>query len=119
MEEKAHPSSVWSGGLLAISLVMLQGFLSGPLDLAAFVAVLAFALSIPVLTCNLLVNFMRTRRDSRTKAADAEMAFYILGIFIALVGIVAAFWHMSWIAALAFLCSALFAFAVYIKVYQK
>jgi hypothetical protein len=107
-------SEVWSGGLIAIGLIILQDFLSlNQPDRAVYISIFAFAIAIPILACNLLVNF--SRRGSIERASVPEILFYLLGIFTALIGIAAAFWHTCWIAALVFSASSLCASVVYYK----
>jgi hypothetical protein len=112
-KNKPAPSDLWSGGLIAIGLIILQDFLnvSAP-DRAAYTSIFAFAIAIPILTCNLLTNF--ARKESTKKAPDYEILFYIIGVLAAFVGITAAFWHACWIAAIIFTASSVLACAVYL-----
>ena len=120
MDNTTDQSSVWSGGLIAIGVVILQVFLSlNKLDSAAYISIYAFALAIPILACNILVNFARRRntKDARKeKASFREILFYLVGILASLVGITAAFLHINLVAATLFSLSALIALAVYFKV---
>jgi uncharacterized membrane protein YfcA len=120
MDNTTDQSSVWSGGLIAIGVVILQVFLSSnKLDSAAYISIYAFALAIPILACNILVNFARRRstKDARKeKASFREILFYLVGILASLVGIAAAFLHINLVAAILFSLSALIALAVYFKV---
>ena len=119
MEDKTHPSDLWSGALIAVGLLILQGFFSSnSINTSALVSVIAFAIAIPILSCNLLTNFLRRRvsnkpSDQVWKISGYEITFYGLGIGIALFGIGAAFWHISWVSALIFAFSALLAFIVF------
>jgi tellurite resistance protein TehA-like permease len=109
-----HPSDLWSGGLIAIGIIILQDFFYlSPLDSAAYTSIFAFAIAIPILTCNLLMNFRR--RGSNETATIPEILFYFVGIFAAIIGIMAAFWHVCWIAAVVFFVSTTAAFIVYYK----
>jgi hypothetical protein len=117
MEESTHPSDLWSGALIAIGLVILQGFFSlSSLDLAALVSVVAFAAAIPILSCNVLTNFLRRRQRQKYTESVWEILFYTLGILAALVGIGAAFWHLSVISAYVFAGSFFVAILVFITV---
>ncbi len=90
MGNETHQSSLWSGGLIAASFIFLQGFLSkSSLDFTNLISIFAFAFAIPILTCNILVNF--ARRKTNEKASIREILFYSAGIIASLIGIAAAF----------------------------
>jgi len=119
MDNTTDQSSVWSGGLIAIGVVIFQVFLSSSkLDLAAYISIYAFALAIPILACNILVNFAR-RRSARgirkERASIREILFYLVGILAACVGIASAFLHISRIAAALFSLSAFLSLIIYFK----
>lgn len=116
MEENTHISSIYAGGLIAIGLIILQGFLSlSTLDVAAFIAVFAFAFSIPILSCNIIINF--ARRGTTIEPSKYEvLLFYVPGAVVSLIGIVATFWHICWVAAVIFSVSMVLAFFVYFNV---
>jgi hypothetical protein len=117
MEDGTHPSDLWSGALIAIGLVILQGFFSlSPLDSAALVSVVAFAAAIPILSCNILTNFLRRRQRHKRAESTWEILFYVIGILAALVGIGAALWHTSVISAYVFVGSSFVAMIVFIAV---
>jgi hypothetical protein len=99
--------SLYAGGLLAISLIILQDFLGlGKLDLAALVSVVAFAAAIPLLSGMLVANVVQSKYRYSPALSRAprvvESAFY-LGILFDCLGIGAAFWHASVIAAIVFM----------------
>jgi hypothetical protein len=114
--EKAEtpPSSIWAGGLIGVSLIVLQGFLSLPsLDRAAFISVLTLALAIPILTYKILADTLRVRKYNNRghpshrhthslKTPYPELLLFSLGVLLAITGISAAFWHIHWIPALIF-----------------
>jgi hypothetical protein len=119
MEEEAHPSNLWSGGLIAVGLVILQGFISSSsINASALVSVFAFAVAIPILSCNLLMNFVR-RGHRKTPTRIGGAIFYWGGVLAAFIGIGAAFWHASWISALIFVFSSLVALIVFIVARPK
>jgi 1,4-dihydroxy-2-naphthoate octaprenyltransferase len=119
MDNTTDQSSVWSGGLIAIGVVILQVFLSSnKLDSAAYISIYAFALAIPILACNILVNFARrrnTKDDRKGKATFREILFYVVGILASLIGIATAFLHISLTAATLFSLSTLIALAAYFR----
>ncbi len=100
------------GGLLAISVVIVQVFISTgvftsskALDIPALISVLAFALALPLLSLRLLVTFEDASRKFTIKDTLGLKATYWLGILAAPVGIVAAFWHISLFAGILVLVS--------------
>ena len=123
MENDTRQSSLWAGGLITVSLIILQVFISsGISDIASFISVCAFALAIPILACNILINFTRgkKRKDGKKpKASIYEISFFLLGIVASLIGIASAFWYICWIASLIFSASTLLALLVYFRLVQK
>ena len=119
--EKAETplSSIWAGGLIGVSLIILQGFLSLPsLDYAAFISVLTLALAIPILAYKILADTLRVRKHNTQarsshhsthpfKTPYPELLLFSLGVLLAIIGISAAFWHIHWIPALIFSTSTL------------
>jgi hypothetical protein len=114
--EKAETplSSIWAGGLIGVSLIILQGFLSlSRLDQAAFISVLTLALAIPILAYKILADTLRVRKHNTIshlshrhthslKTPYPELFLFSLGILLTIIGISAAFWHIHWIPALMF-----------------
>ncbi len=118
-EEWIRQSNLIYGGLAAAGLVVVQPFLTtSPLDLAATICVVAFAVSIPLLAALLVLNrqeafrrqVSRSRLVSVAKAAAEGSAF---------VGLTAAFWHISTIAGITFLAVGIFAVGVHSAGYTK
>lgn len=109
--------TLYAGGLIGISLVIFQGFIGlGKLDTPALISVLTFACAIPLLSGILVANVIERRYqysspDSRTGKV-AETCFY-LGILIDLVGIGAAFWHVSFIAGIVFIITTILSGLLY------
>ena len=100
-----------SGGLLAISIVILQAFIPlSKLDIAEFISLLALATAIPFLSLVILqVTFPRDSLPSREFYRKVRLLFTISSV-ITLVGIGAALFHMSWIACVVFLASTIAAY---------
>ena len=91
------------GALIGIAVVMVQPFLAaGAHDTAARVSVVAFSVAIPLLAALVLVNRQETFRGRRTTSVIVMIAQSI-GQLAALVGIVAGFWHITWVAGVTFL----------------
>ena len=114
MENETHQSSLWSGGLIAANFIILQNLLSkSSLNSTDSFSVNAFAIAIPILTCNILVNY--TRRKSGKAAELKEILFFLAGIFASLLGIGAAFYSFGQITAIMFIASTIIAGCVYLK----
>ena len=102
------------GGLIAISLIIVQDFISSgvftsskTLDIFSFISVISFAVALPLLTAHILIT---SEDASRHYALDEPLGLriaYWLGVIGALTGIVAAFLHISLIAGLVILISIL------------
>jgi hypothetical protein len=105
-------SSIWAGGLLAVSLVVLQCFLplkATDLDQASLASLFALALAIPALSYKIVMNILRERKqDVRVplrrypKIPFVEAFSFIIGALSAFVGIAAAFFHIHLIAGIIF-----------------
>jgi hypothetical protein len=100
------------GGLLAIGVVFVQALLPYPLDTSAMTCVLAFAVAIPLLAALIMVNrqeqFRRRRTTSRIVAGARAVAQGA-----AVLGLVAGFWHLHWVAGAVVLGSSLVAIGVH------
>ena len=100
------------GGLIAISLIIVQDFISSGVfnsptkpDIPALISVLSFAVALPLLAAHVLIT---SEDASRHYALDESLGLkvaYWLGIIGALTGIVTAFMHIYWIAGLVILVS--------------
>ncbi|MFC9897013.1 hypothetical protein ACFVMC_25285 [Nocardia sp. NPDC127579] len=81
-------------GLIALGVVLLQGFLTAEtIGGAAKLSVSAFAVAIPLLGVLILLD---VARDERARGPVATVA-----IGAAALGVVAAFWHVDWLAGVA------------------
>ncbi|HEY7754761.1 MAG TPA: hypothetical protein VID69_00885 [Actinomycetota bacterium] len=101
------------GGLILIGLYMVQPFLVAPsLDTSAMISVIAFAVAIPLLAALVLLNRQETFRGRRTTSRTVAVA-HGLAQSAAFVGIVAGFWHISWIAGVTFLVAGFVAMGVH------
>jgi hypothetical protein len=101
------------GGLIGIAVVIIQPFLgAASLDTAARISIIAFAVAVPLLAALILVNRQEVFRGRQTSSVMVLLAQSI-GEAAAVVGIVAAFWHISWVAGVCFLASGLVAAGVH------
>lgn len=102
-------------GLIVLSIIVLHALLTlTSIDLPAFVAILAFAFAIPVLCGCLLIIQIELSNGYYlvSKWVDVSAYCFFLGICGALVGAVATFWHISWIAGVVFLVAAALMFII-------
>src|SRR5690349_4320640 len=94
--------NLYAGGLMLISLVILQVFLSlGTLDTTALISIICFAVALPFLSGALVLNIIESRYQysSSHRAVSLGVHFaFLLSAFIDVVGISSAFWHTSWVA---------------------
>jgi hypothetical protein len=112
-EEMVRQNGLIYGGLIGIAVVIMQGFLEAPSDdPSARISVIAFSVAIPLLAALVMVNRLETFRRRRTPAVSVTVA-QVIGQGAALVGIVACFWHIDWIAGVAFLAAAFVALMVH------
>jgi len=105
-EESVRQSGLIYGGLIGIAVVMMQGFLEAPSrDTAARISVIAFSVAIPLLAALVMVNRQETFRRRPTPSVIVTVAASIAQ-GAALAGLVAAFWHIGWVAGVVFLATA-------------
>jgi cation transport ATPase len=101
------------GGLILIGMYWVQPFLTAPsLDASAKVIILAFAVAIPLLAALVMVNRQEAFRGHRTTSATVTIA-HAVALLAAFVGIVAGFWHITWIAGVTFLAAGIIAVGVH------
>jgi transposase len=98
---------------LAIGVVIVQGFLeASSLDASATVSTIAFAVAIPLLAALVLVNRQEAFRGRRTTSVLVTLTRAVAQL-AAFVGIVAGFWHITWVAGVTFLVAGLAAVGVH------
>jgi hypothetical protein len=106
-------SNLIYGALITIGVLMVQPFLTAPsLDLAAMICVIAFAVAIPILAALMLVNREETFRGRRTPSKLVAIGNGV-GQSAAFIGIVAAFWHITWVAGVVVLVSSFVAMGIH------
>jgi hypothetical protein len=112
-QEELRQTGVMYGGLIAVAVVMVQGFLeTSSLDAAARVSTIAFAVAIPPLAALVLVNRQEAFRGRRTTSVSVTLA-RVIAQLAAFVGLVAGFWDITWVAGMTFLVAALVAVGVH------
>ena len=112
-EEMLRQIGVMYGGLIAIAVVMVQGFLeASSLDLPARIGTIAFAVAIPLLAALVLVNRQEAFRGRRTTSVSVTLG-RVIAQLAAFVGLVATFWGITWVAGVGFLVASLVAVGVH------
>ena len=92
---------------------MVQPFLAATtLDASAEISIIAFAVAIPLLAALVLINRQEAFRGRRTASVSVTIAQAIAQL-AAFVGIVAGFWHITWIAGVTFLAMGVVAVGVH------
>ena len=101
------------GGLIGISVIIVQALLSSKVtDPPALIAILAFAIALPVMGTLVMLNVVLSRYRYISVPGYFTLA-YVLGEGSAAVGVIAAFWHLSWIAGLLIVMSSLVGMGIY------
>ena len=111
-QEWIRENNLINGALIAIGVYMVQPFLATPPDLSGKICVVAFSAAIPLLAALVLVNLLEAFRGRATDSVVVNIA-KVAGQAGAFVGLVAAFWHISWIAGIVMLAGGIAGVAVY------
>jgi hypothetical protein len=118
-QEWLRQNNLIFGALIGVGVVMVQPFLTAPsLDLSATICVVAFSVAIPLLAGLVLVNRQESFRRRRATSWLVSTA-QVVAQATAFAGVVAAFWHILWIAGLVMLVSGLVAVAVHTVGYTQ
>jgi len=113
VQEWLGEKSLTYAGLIGIAVVMVQPFLAASsLDLSATISVIAFALAIPLLAALVLLNRQETFRR-RFAQSPLVTAGQVIGQGSAVVGVVAGFWHIHWVAGVVMLAGGFLAMGVH------
>ena len=117
--EEVRQRGLIYGGLIGIAVVMVQGFLEAPShDTSARLSVIAFSVAIPLLAALVMVNRQEVFRRRWTPSVSVTIA-QVIAQSAAFVGIVASFWHIDWIAGVAFLAAGLVGILVHSAGYWR
>ena len=112
-KEWAQQTSAIFAGLIGIGVVIVQALIAiNATDAPAVIALLAFAIALPLLGTLVILNVVQAKYRYASYPAYLTFA-YILGEGSAGVGVVAAFWHVSWIAGVLIALSGLVGLAIY------
>jgi hypothetical protein len=117
--EWVRQNNLANAGLIGAALIMVQPFLAASrLDVAATICVVSFAVAIPLLAALVLVGQQETFRQQPTKSVLVTLTKPVAqGSWF--LGIVAGFWHATWIAGVAILVVALVALGVHSAGYWR
>ncbi|MFI9508283.1 hypothetical protein [Nocardia sp. NPDC052566] len=109
----AKQNNLMYGGMIAIGVVILQGFLTAdPLDIAGKISVIGFAVALPLLAVLILLGDLQTN-DPSVRSNITDEAIKPLALFSSLSGVVAAFWHIDWLPGVIILVTGVLALGVY------
>ena len=112
-EDMIRESSAILAGLSGISVVIMQALLAiNATDPAAEIALLAFAIALPMMGMLVMLNVILRRYRYASFPAYFTFA-YVMGEGSAVVGVIAAFWHVSWAAGVLIVVSGLVGLGIY------
>ena len=102
--EWVRQNNLANAGLIGAALIMVEPFLTvARLDVAAKICVVSFAVAIPLLAALVLVGYQEMFRQRLTKSVLVTWFAKPVAQGSWFVGIVAGFWHITWIAGVAML----------------
>ena len=100
-------------GLIGVAVLMVQPFLAAPtIDATARISIIAFAVAIPLLAGLVMVNWQEEFRGRRSTSITVTVA-QSMAQLAAVTGIVAGFWHVTWVAGVTFLVAGIVAIGVH------
>jgi hypothetical protein len=106
-------------GLIVVGVYMVQPFLTAAsLDVSARISVVAFSVAIPLLAALVLVNQQEAFQRRLTKSVIVVTA-RVVAQNCAFVGLVAAFWHILWIAGVGMLAGGIVGMFVHSAGYAR
>lgn len=117
--EWVRQNNLANAGLIGAALIMVQPFLTQTrLNVTAKVSVVSFAVAIPLLAALVLVGQQETFRQRPTKSVLVTVTKPVAqGSWF--VGLVAGFWHVTWVAGVAMVSVAFVALGVHSAGYTR
>lgn len=107
------------GGLIGIGVFMVQPLITAvSLDVPAKICIVAFALAIPLLAVLVMINQLRSTYHSAAVPRYLNVA-KVVAQTSAFVGVIAAFWHVLWLAGVVVLLSGIAGVVVHTLYYQR
>jgi hypothetical protein len=114
-EKRADSRIALYGGLAGICMVAVIQFLSLPtLDRPLMFALLAFSLAIPALVLSAVIGLLVKVKGFTVESSKLEEAFDAIGMFSAILGLVAVFAHFNTIVAAVFFVASLLAGRIFV-----
>lgn len=118
-DEWIRQNTLIYGGLIGLGVVLVQPYLAaGDPPLAGLIAVVAFAVAIPLLAMLMLLASQEAYRHRASRSAGVGVARAV-AMGAACIGTVAAFWQISWIAGVAIVVSGAVAIGVHSAGYVR
>ena len=112
-EEWAQQTGTIFAGLIGIGVIIVQALIAiNASDPPAVIAMLAFAIALPLLGTLVMLNVVQAKYKYASYPLYLNFA-YVVGQSSAFVGVVAAFWHVSWVAGVLILISGIISLAIY------
>lgn len=109
----ARQNSLMYGGLIAVGVVVLQGFLTAPdLGAAGLIAVLGFAIALPLLSVLIMLGELEPAGGALKVTMTDDVAKG-LALLSSLTGVVASFWYIDWVAGVVVLAAGVLATLIY------
>ena len=107
-------TSFMFGGLIFISLIILQNFISSEAhDITVLISLSCLSLALPVLAGGLVVNYVGKELAPEGKTPTWATVLIWLAMSIDIIGITAAIWHASWISAILFQATTMISSGIY------
>jgi hypothetical protein len=101
-----------STGLIAISLIILQDYIStGVSDTPVLISLIAFSIALPLLAGAIMLHKLHISDEYYTDLSPT-IPFWV-GALCAFIGIDAALWHASWIAGVLFFVVSIISYIFY------
>ena len=118
--EWIRQNNLANAGLIGAALIMVEPFLTAArLDITAKICVVSFAVAIPLLAALVLVGYQEMFRRRLTGSVLVTWFGKPVAQGSWFVGVVAGFWHMTWIAGVAMLVAAFIALGVHSAGYTR
>jgi hypothetical protein len=118
-EEWLQQDNLIYAGLIGIGVVLMPPFIAAAsLDLPSKICVVAFSLAIPLLAVLVMLTQVQSLHHYATYPGYLVIAKTV-GQVSAFVGVVAAFWHVLWIAGVVVLVSGIAGLGLYATYYKR
>ncbi|MEV0293628.1 hypothetical protein [Nocardia sp. NPDC050710] len=100
------------GGLIAIGVVILQGFLTADaLGVSGKISVIGFAIALPLLAVLIMIGELHGEQAAAPNLTDE--AARVVALLSSVAGVIAAFWHIDWVAGVVVLIAGILGLGVY------